>query len=59
MSKYDKKPNNKDICALCCISFMDCTKNDPKDIKACGAHMVLKERYGDKTIDELIEGEER
>lgn len=55
MSKHDKKPTNKDICALCCNSFMDCTKTTIKDIKECGTHMVLKERYGDMTVAELIE----
>lgn len=57
MTKYDKKVTNKDICALCCNNFIDCTKSDLKDIKTCGTHMVLKERYGDKTVGELIEGD--
>lgn len=55
MSKHDKKPTNKDICALCCNGFINCTKTTIKDIKECGTHMVLKERYGDMTVDELIE----
>lgn len=56
MSKHDKKPTNKDICALCCTnSFMNCTKTTIKDIKECSIHMVLKEQYGDMTVDELIE----
>lgn len=55
MNKYDKKPTNKDICALCCNNFIDCTKTKIKDINACGTHMVLKERYGDKTVNEIIE----
>lgn len=54
---YDIKPRGKTICALCCNNFMACTLTDVKDIHKCGTYMVLLERYGDKTVGGIIEGD--
>lgn len=55
MTIYDVKPKGKTICALCCNDFISCTLTNVKEINKCGTHMVLLERYGDKTVGEIIE----